>query len=287
VANLETAVTRRGAPASKGIHYRMHPGNVGCLAAAPVDCWTLANNHVLDWGRVGLEDTLDVLEENGLRSAGAGRDRARAEAPAVVPLPGDGRVLVFARGSVTSGIPWSWAAERDAPGVSLLEGAPVDRIAARVEAVRRAGDLVVASIHWGGNWGYEIPAAEREIAHALVDEAGVDVVHGHSSHHPKAIEVYRGKPILYGCGDFLNDYEGIGGYASYRAELVLLYFATFERGSASLARLEMSPFRLARLRLNDASPDETRWLRETLDRECRELGTRVEAGEDGRLALRF
>jgi len=77
--------------------------------------------------------------------------------------------------------------------------------------VKQAGDLLLVSIHRGGNWGYEVPKAHKSFAHRLIDEARMDVVHGHWSHHVRPIEVHRGKLILYGCGDFINDYEGIGG----------------------------------------------------------------------------
>src|SRR5690606_24185118 len=109
-------------------------------------------------------------------------------------------------------------------------------------------DVVVVSVHWGGNWGYAIPPAERAFAHALIDSGSVDVVHGHSSHHAKGIEVYRGKPILYGCGDFLNDYEGISGHERYRGDLSLMYFVTVGRDrqleSLDIVVLEMHRFSL-------------------------------------------
>ena len=75
---------------------------------------------------------------------------------------------------------------------------------------------MVASVHWGSNWGYDIPREQTVFAHRLIDEAGVDIIHGHSSHHVRAIEVYKDRLILYGCGDFLNDYEGISGYEEFR-----------------------------------------------------------------------
>src|SRR5262245_35993372 len=83
IINLETAVTTSEDAAPKGINYRMHPGNVPLLSAAGIDCCTLANNHVLDWGEAGLLETLDVLERAGIRTAGAGRDEATAQAPAI------------------------------------------------------------------------------------------------------------------------------------------------------------------------------------------------------------
>ena len=182
IVNLETAVTAaEDAWPDKGIHYRMHPANVACLAAAAPDCCVLANNHVLDWGHRGLEETLDTLHGAGLRTAGAGRDAAEAGAPAVIELPGKGRVLVFAFGTASAGVPADWAAGERRAGVNVLRDlsdAAVARIAAEVGGAKHAGDLVVLSIHWGGNWGYAVSPAERRFAHAIVD-AGVDVVHGH------------------------------------------------------------------------------------------------------------
>jgi len=287
IINLETSVTRSDEAEDKGINYRMHPGNVPVLTAAEVDCCVLANNHVLDWGRAGLIDTLTTLREAGLATAGAGRDRREAAAPAIVELAGGSRVHVFAFGSHSSGIPRHWAASDEAPGVSILEDTSVAAIAARVRAVRRPGDVVVASIHWGGNWGYGIPSAQRSWAHALVEGAGVDVIHGHSSHHPKGMEVHEGKPILYGCGDFLNDYEGIGGREEYRGDLALMYFVTLDPSAGRLVRLEMRPLQIRLFRLQRASQDDARWLRETLGREGAALGTRVELEADGSLVLRW
>ena len=97
IVNPETAVTAGGKPwPGKGIHYRLHPGNAPCLRTARVDCCVLANNHVLDWGYKGLEDTLATLRGLGVVMAGAGPDVAEAAAPAVLALPGGGRVLVLA-----------------------------------------------------------------------------------------------------------------------------------------------------------------------------------------------
>ena len=87
---------------------------------------------------------------------------------------------------------------------------------------QQPGDLLVASIHWGSNWGYDIPPKQIAFAYRLIEE-GVTIVHGHSSHHVKAIEVFKGCLILYGCGDFLTDYEGIGGYEEFRSDLALMY----------------------------------------------------------------
>ncbi|MCX8115815.1 MAG: CapA family protein [Burkholderiaceae bacterium] len=291
IVNLETAVTASDdAWPGKGIHYRMHPANVRVLTAAKLDCCVLANNHVLDWGHAGLAETLDTLARAGIRTAGAGRDAAQAAAPAIVDLPPGRRVLVFGYCTEDSGVPPDWAATATRPGVALLRklNAPTAaEIAAQVSAVRRAGDIVVASIHWGGNWGFAIPAAQREFAHRLIDEADVDLVHGHSSHHVKGIEVHRGRLILYGCGDFVNDYEGIHGHEHWRGDLSLMYFPTLDAATGALAALTMTPTRMRRFRVRRASDEDAQWLADTLNREGRPLGTRVEMQPDGSLALRW
>ena len=154
--------------------------------------------------------------------------------------------------------------------------------------MRRSGPAISSclSIHWGGNWGYAIPPAQRSFAHALID-AGVDVVHGHSSHHPKGIEVYRDRLILYGCGDFLNDYEGIRGNESFRPDLALMYFPTLDAATGRLARLTLAPTQIRHFRANRAQGEDARWLAELLSREGRAFGTRVELQPDGTLALRW
>lgn len=198
------------------------------------------------------------------------------------------RVLVFAVGLESSGIPAAWAAGAQRPGVARLDtlgDAAVARLAERIRAQRRPGDLVVVSIHWGGNWGYEITAGQRAFARALIERAGADVIHGHSSHHPLGFEVHRGRPILYGCGDLLNDYEGIRGYEEYRGDLGLLYFLDFglepEADGGGLRALTMVPLRRRRLRLERAQPEAAEWLRAVLERESRAI--RIARCADGSL----
>jgi poly-gamma-glutamate synthesis protein (capsule biosynthesis protein) len=291
IVNLETTVTAADKPwPGKGIHYRMHPANLPCLAAAGIDCCVLANNHVLDWGYGGLHETLERLHAAGIVTAGAGADAEQARAPAIVGLPSGGRVLVFAMAMQSSGVPPDWAARADRPGVHLLPGLSRDTVqamATQVRAARRAGDLIVASIHWGANWGYGLPAEHRQFAHGLIDSAGVDVVHGHSSHHPLGIEVYRGRLILHGCGDFLNDYEGIGGHDEYRPELVLMYLPTLDRATGELDRLDLTAMQIRHLRLQRASGEATAWLAERLSRVSRPFGTALTAAPEGRLEVRW
>ncbi|MGK7953100.1 MAG: CapA family protein [Xenococcaceae cyanobacterium] len=278
--NLETSITLSNEYWwGKGINYRMNPENIGCLAAAKIDCCVLANNHVLDWGYSGLRETIATLKTAEIKTAGAGLNRQLAEAPAIMEVRGKGRAIAFSFGVTTSGIPTSWAAGTDKLGVNLLPDLSprtVRYIQKQVDRVKRSGDVVVASIHWGGNWGYEIPPQQIEFAHQLIDRAGVDLIHGHSSHHVKGMEIYRDRLIIYGCGDFIDDYEGISGYEYFRDDLGLMYFATLDYDTGKLVNLQMIPTQIKRLRVQRASTVDLLWLRERLNREGKRFGTSVE-----------
>ena len=289
IINLETSITGSEEHwKGKGINYRMHPANLPCLTRAGIDACALSNNHVLDWGYAGLEETVTTLNNAGVKTAGAGHDAEQAAAPACLAVPGNGSVHLFSFGLASSGIPPAWSASGTKPGVNLLPDlseATLSRIAAQVKAVKKSGDAVIASLHWGGNWGFDVTQEERQFAHRLLDVAGVDIVHGHSSHHIKGIELYRGRLVIYGCGDFINDYEGIGGFETFRGDLGLMYFVALNTTSGELARLTMVPTRIHKFRVQLASASETAWLKDTLNREGKRFGTSVQTGADGTLVL--
>jgi poly-gamma-glutamate capsule biosynthesis protein CapA/YwtB (metallophosphatase superfamily) len=288
LVNLETTITASGefAP-GKGVHYRMSPRNVPCLSALRPDVCTVANNHILDFGSVGLGNTVDALTRAGLSCAGAGRAQDACR-PAIVPVSEDIRVVVLACGADSSGIPSGWAAKPDRGGVCRLadlSDATAAEIIQRVEAIKHARDISVVSIHWGSNWGYGVGGDQRRFAHRLLD-GGIDVIYGHSSHHPRPIEIYQGKLVLYGCGDFVDDYEGIAGYERFRDDLRLIYVASVAAGSGRLVRLDMTPLQARKMRLEYASAVDAAWLQATLDHLSRRFNTRVDLEPDGTLAAR-
>jgi poly-gamma-glutamate synthesis protein (capsule biosynthesis protein) len=275
IINLETSITQSNdCWPGKGIHYRMSPLNIGGLTVAGINACSLANNHVLDWGYSGLEETLQTLDRVGIGSAGAGRDLKEAAAPVVMGLPGKGRVLLFSFGSLTSGVLPDWAATRSRAGVNLVEDLSEETaevLAAQVREIKQANDLAIASIHWGGNWGYEIPDRQIVFAHRLIQE-GFDLVHGHSSHHFKGIEVFNHRLILYGCGDFINDYEGIPGYEEFRGDLGLMYFVTVDL-QGQLVAVRLAPMQRRQFRLHHASAADAAWTRNLLNHLGKRFGT--------------
>jgi poly-gamma-glutamate synthesis protein (capsule biosynthesis protein) len=158
-----------------------------------------------------------------------------------------------------------------------------------MRAHQQPGDLIVASIHWGSNWGYDISSEQIAFAHCLIEQ-GVAIVHGHSSHHVKAIEVFRGRLILYGCGDFITDYEGISGYpaaAGFRGDLALMYLVELDSDSGELIAARLVPMQMRRFRLERASAADARWLCDLLNKLGAKFNTRVKLQNDNSLKLEW
>lgn len=283
LVNLETSITLSEQAEPKGINYRVSPRNAECLRFAEIDCCILANNHVMDYGSSGLLDTVRNLSALRIASAGAGRSEELVRRPAIVRVGGGRRVIVSAFALTSSGTPLSWAARRRAAGVAVFDDDSPDigGFLAEAFANREVADIAIASIHWGGNWGYGVDSGHVEIARRCVDEFGVSIVHGHSSHHPRPFEFYRKRLILYGCGDFLNDYEGISGHADFRSELVLMYFADVDATSGEVMRLSMVPLRLKGFHPTRPSRDERKWAFERHVRICEPFGTRIREDSSG------
>ena len=288
IVNLETSITRSdNFWPGKGIHYRMHPENVEVLQAAAIDCCVLANNHTADLGFQGLIETLQTLGRAGIKFAGAGATAAGAAAPTILEVASGTRLLVFGYATDSAGVPESWAAGASSPGVNFLSDLSAKTCATTVDSIRRQSrpeDLVIFSVHWGSNWGYDIPDEQIEFARALIDSGAVDIVHGHSSHHVRPLEVYKGKLIVYGAGDFLNDYEGIEGNESYRDDLALMYFPTLDARTGELVWLRIVPLQIFRFSLRRSSPADAAWLGQVITRESRQFGTRVSC-RDGSLEV--
>jgi poly-gamma-glutamate capsule biosynthesis protein CapA/YwtB (metallophosphatase superfamily) len=293
IINLETAITSEPTPwPDKGIHYRMHPLNIGCLSAARINACALANNHVLDWEYSGLSETLRSLDAAGIAHSGAGNNSEEAATPAILNLADKARVLLFSFGSTTSGIPREWNATPSRAGVNLLEDLSETTAARVADQMRQSvsggqsGDLLIASIHWGSNWGYDVPPQQIRFAHRLIEE-GVAIVHGHSSHHVKAIEVFKNRLILYGCGDFLTDYEGISGYEEFRGDLALMYFVDLDSQTGQLVSARLVPMQMHRFQLKRASAPDARWLCDLLNKLGTQFGTGVRLKKDNSVMLEW
>jgi poly-gamma-glutamate synthesis protein (capsule biosynthesis protein) len=288
--NLETAITTRGEPwPNKLIHFRMNPRNVAALVHADIDFCSLANNHVMDWGLVGLAETMNTLATANIARAGVGPNLAAASSPAILTVPKKGRVIVASFTMLSGHTFPAWAAGSERPGVHLIEASArgVDDVKRAVAGVKRPGDVLVASVHAGTNFGHEIEAPERDLFRRLIDEAGFDLIHCHSSHHVKAIELHNGRPILYGTGDLINDYEGLPpkpDRAGLCPHLGVIAFADFSLESGACTALFLCPTRIRRMRVERADSNDTAGLGAMLTRESARFGTRIET-RDGLISV--
>ncbi|KAE8362866.1 hypothetical protein BDV27DRAFT_13744 [Aspergillus caelatus] len=304
IINLETAVTTVDTPwPNKAFNYRMHPCNLEVLKAGKIDYVSLANNHTLDFEVGGLQETVERVRGAGIGFAGVGD---RPLEPAVLGLKRGGfKEESGGSGSSSSGggggeteeykihiysasdHPRAWA---NIPQFNFIDYTPATR--AKLKTILTSGEkpaLKIFSVHWGPNYAWR-PAGEiRALAQFLVDECGVDIVHGHSAHHVQGVEVYRGRLIMYGCGDFVDDYALNGQFRNDLGALWRVMVAEDGRGGLSLGRLEVVPTRCQRfevevLRIDD---EDHAWVRERVGELSREFGTVVkgELGRDGQVVV--
>ena len=144
---------------------------------------------------------------------------------------------------------------------------------------------MVVSIHWGSSWGYDVGPDQVRFPRRLIG-GGVGLIDGHASHHPRPVEVFGGKLVLSGCGDGINDDEGVAGHERYRGDLRLLYFASLRPGTGTLAVLRMAPVQARKRRLRRAAQAGARWPGTVLERAGSRLGSLADLQPDGLLALR-
>jgi poly-gamma-glutamate capsule biosynthesis protein CapA/YwtB (metallophosphatase superfamily) len=281
MCNLECAISDDGEPwPAKEFHFRSDTRNVSVLLAGKVDVVSLANNHALDYGYSALVDTLETLDGAGIAHVGAGRTLSEAEAPAIVERNGV-RISIV---GFTDNEP-DWEARPDGSGVFYV---PVDlrdrrsgRLLEIIEESKKKADLVVVSAHWGSNWGYTPPQEHIAFAHALVD-GGADIIFGHSAHVFRGIEIYRGRPVIYSAGDFIDDYA-VDSIERNDESFVFLVEASRSR----IQGLRLYPTTIAFCQANRATGSIGRAIGEKMGRLCAGFNTPTEWRSPGHLELRI
>ncbi|KAI9928346.1 hypothetical protein MW887_002384 [Aspergillus wentii] len=326
--NLETAVTTSPEPwPNKAFNYRMHPANVAALHEARIDYANLANNHVLDFGTEGLVETVWTLRESRIAFSGAGERTKEAVSGTVVRLPRvekeGGKV---ARASSVSASASASASERqkgddsekqehyqihissasdhpsswsDIPTFHFIDYTSSTRQSLKsllTSPSSQSAALKIFSVHWGPNYAWRPDSQIRSMAHFLVDECGVDIVHGHSAHHVQGVERYKGKLIIYGCGDFVDDYALNEQFRNDLGGVWRVWVRGVEGDGdggkvkkLGLDRLEIFPTRCDRFQvtlLNRADEDHG-WVRRRITKLTEEMGTKVrkDLGEEGQIVI--
>lgn len=294
--NLETSVTTWNHKyPNKVFNYRMHPGNLEALKAANVEYCSLANNHIIDYSIPGMNDTVLALDSIGIKHAGAGANAEAALQPALLPVKGK-TFAVFSFSDhgccqYTKDGRDLWAAEKTKPGFNFINVDQYDiskdplNLRTILTAPKRENkaEAVIFSVHWGPNYAWMPADSIVNLAHFLIDECGVDIIHGHSAHHIQGIEVYKGKPIIYGCGDFVDDYAVD---EHYRNDNGSLYVVNLDPATLQFRSLYVYPTFIEAFQARRALGEDYKWIVHTMTKLCRRLNTKVvENKEEHRLEI--
>lgn len=292
IGNLETsATTYKIKWPNKMFNYRMHPANIDALKAARFDYVTLANNHTLDFSEEGLEETVQTVQGAGIAFAGAGLTHEEAVRPAVLHLrPSDKKSFIVHV--------WA-AADHPSEWFNVPEFHHLDystRTCSRLKTLITEHEpseepppaLKIFSVHWGPNYSWNPSDDIQSLAHYLIDECGIDIIHGHSSHHIQGVEKYKGKLIIYGCGDFVDDYAVIPNFRNNLSAVWRVCVAEVQSG-LELERLEVFPTRIQNFHAHQLEKEDAdhEWTRRKFRELCNVFGTNVreELGSQGQIVI--
>ena len=198
VVNLESAITTRGTPEPKSFHFRAPASALDALRDAGVDVTTMANNHGVDYGPVGLDDTLEAITASGFPVVGIGRNSDQAYAPWYTSVRGH-RVAVIGASEIPDRTLTAWTAQPDHPGIA---SAFSERLVDAVRDARTKADVVVVYLHWGEE-GNDCPISDQTSLAAELAEAGADAVVGTHAHLLLGGGWLGQTYVAYGLGNFL------------------------------------------------------------------------------------
>jgi len=196
-ANLECPISLKGEPEDKEYCFRADPKVIKGLNYAGFDVLSLANNHTMDYGKIALQDTIDLLTKNGILSVGAGKNLEQARKPAIIKTKG--MKIAFLAYDCT--YPATCNAKKDRPGACPGK---VEIIQEDISRIRKKVDIVIVSFHWGVEYQAKPAKTQIKLAHQTID-AGADLIIGHHPHVLQGIEFYKERPILYSLGNFIFD----------------------------------------------------------------------------------
>ncbi|XP_066912702.1 probable polyglutamine synthesis accessory protein MT0602 [Clytia hemisphaerica] len=277
-----------------------------------IGCCNLANNHILDYGFEGVKETIQYLNELKIKWFGFGKNWEIAWKPRIVKLKSpagcDLKMAIF--GIADHFVEWK---ADTGPGINYFDinnfqnteqnfnrarWQEIEYIQDEVKKVRSQVDLVTFSVHWGENFQNNVSRSRRDFAHALID-IGVDVVHGHSTHHVQGIEIYNGKLILYGCGEFINDYDvyedllqsvnaSLGrNFRRFRSDLSFAYKLHIEKNvsnqtAAYLKRLDLLPIKIEHCAVTRLSQEDEDFevIVQRMRKACHPFGTELREQDD-------
>lgn len=197
--NLEGPISDSGQKQGSIYSFRFKPQVIEGLKFAGFDVLSLANNHILDYGREALEDTISILKENNIIPIGAGENYLEANNPIIKEI--NGVKIAFLGYALMN--PKSYEASKDYSGISSFE---LERVKNEVKMLKTLDitDIVIVSFHWGEEYQTRSNKTQQEIGRALA-EAGADLIIGHHPHIVQELERYKNSWIAYSLGNFIFD----------------------------------------------------------------------------------
>jgi poly-gamma-glutamate capsule biosynthesis protein CapA/YwtB (metallophosphatase superfamily) len=280
VCNLECCISERGEPTrripGKPFFFRGPPAAVETLRAIGVRAVSLANNHALDYETEALADTRALLEQAGIAAAGAGRGTDAARRPAIVDA--DGLRIGLA---CVSDHPAEYAAGKDSEGIAHadLHRKSPGWLLESLSSLSRRCDRVIAFPHWGPNMAPEPGPWQLRRASEL-QQAGADLVAGHSAHVFHGVGWSPVGPVLTDLGDALDDYR-VDPVLRNDLGVLVIWEVVGERDELRLVGLKLDYCHTKLARGGDAD-----WIAARLQRACSALGTVVERENESRFRVR-
>ena len=198
VGNLECSVSTIGKPQKhKEYTFQAPPVLLDGLKSGGIDAVSLANNHVLDYGRDALVEMLGHLDSAGIQFGGAGVDISSAAAPVPVTMGGRKFFIICYSRVVPDTF---WYARPSRPGV--IGAYDPQRLLQSIAVTKDSGDIVAVYLHWGKEM-QRVPEPYQQVLARRCIEAGADLVVGSHPHALQGFEYYQGKLIAYSLGDFI------------------------------------------------------------------------------------
>lgn len=268
--NLETTLTGSTALIPKVFNFKADPAVVKTLEIGNIHVVNLANNHSLDFGIEGLEETITTLDSAKIAHVGAGKNAREAQKPTISTRNGV-RIGIL---GYTDNEP-TWKATNTKPGtnyISILN--PSEPIFESIRDLKSKVDICIFTIHWGPNMK-EFPSPEFiNFAHRVID-AGADIFHGHSAHVVQGIQKYKDSIIIYDSGDFVDDYAVDSGL---RNDLSFLFTVEIEKNQ--LKRLILLPVKISNMQVNKAEGADAQTIIDLMKKRSVPFGTQFERAQD-------
>lgn len=273
IINLETTLTNSNKKVEKTFSFKASPDKIKSLINARITIANLANNHILDYNKDGLLETIKTLDAAAIKHVGAGKNIKEAIAPVIIHK---NSLKVGVLGLTDNERGWK---ANSSPGINYVNIDSEDECAmvlTAIEKLRKRSDIVIVSTHWGPNMCEEPAPAFIHFAH-LMSQHGAHVIHGHSAHILQGIEYYNKSVILYGTGDFVDDYA-IDPYL--RNDLSAFFVLVVNR--SGILDLNIVPTRIVEYQVNQARQEDRDWVIRRMQHLSSAFNTQID--ENGKIA---